>query len=140
MGYWDNQEEYAKRGMDYDFCAAVEYNNIDVDFDNVRKVLALFEGENDGDSWRWIFVTNDNRYAFMKGWCDYTGWDCQSGCNVTYFDNIKDTVRFMITEESTGGWQNEKRKDVINSLITQLIGNKHTTWSETFDINKPEDF
>lgn len=140
MGYWNNQEEYTKRGMDYDFTAAVYYNDVDVDLDNVKQVLVVWQGENEGDEWRWIFVTHDSRYAFMSGGCDYTGWDCQSSCSVEYFPTIAEAVRHMITvETNTNRWEG-KRVDVIKELIKQLTTGKAITWSESFDPDKPEDF
>ena len=141
MGYWDNQEAYTLRGIDYDFSAAVFHNNVDVELDNVAKVLAVWAGENDGDSWRWIFVTNDKRYGYMVGWCDYTGWDCQSSCNVVYFSTIVDAVRHMINVELDAN-QDVPMHDIRNvvgvELIKQLTTQKQITWSEAFNINKED--
>lgn len=33
-----------------------------------------------------LFRLVDGRYAYLTGWCDYTGWGCQDGATVTYFD------------------------------------------------------
>lgn len=42
------------------------------------------EGYNDGDDWIWQVVvadpdTKNRKNYFVTAWCDYTGWDCQSG-------------------------------------------------------------
>lgn len=29
----------------------------------------------------------DGRYAYVWGWCDYTGWGCQDGAYVRYYDS-----------------------------------------------------
>lgn len=28
----------------------------------------------------------DGRFAYITGWCDYTGWGCQDGAQVFYYD------------------------------------------------------
>ena len=37
------------------------------------------EGENDGEPWVWTVTFADGTTWQITGWCDYTGWDCQSG-------------------------------------------------------------
>jgi hypothetical protein len=133
MGYWDNQEEQAKRGIDYDLSAALYYNEEADLIDKIHHVYAVWQGENDGDSWRWIFVLSGGQYVFMAGWCDYTGWDCQSGITITYGGTIKDVVKAMVDEEGI-------TSPVAIELIKQLTTSKDVTWSESFDIEKPEDF
>lgn len=46
---------------------------------NVRHMGACIFGENDESSWMWIFQTEDMKWGYAVAWCDYTGWDCQSG-------------------------------------------------------------
>jgi len=29
---------------------------------------------------------NDGRFAYVTGWCDFTGWGCQDGAEITYYD------------------------------------------------------
>jgi len=36
-------------------------------------------GENDGEHWVWIVSFANGETWYAEGWCDYTGWDCQSG-------------------------------------------------------------
>lgn len=42
--------------------------------EDVTKIIALREGENDGESWVGIFALKDGRFAVLRAWCDYTGW------------------------------------------------------------------
>lgn len=42
--------------------------------DDVEEILAIEEGENDGDSWTGLFKLKDGRFAAVSAWCDYTGW------------------------------------------------------------------
>lgn len=41
---------------------------------DVREVLGSAEGDNDGPSWIAALLLKDGRYAFIRAWCDYTGW------------------------------------------------------------------
>ncbi len=64
--------------IDYDLEACLQYNPQSFTIEDVNKVLAIIEGENDGPDWHWILLLNDGRYIYLRGGCDYTGWDCQS--------------------------------------------------------------
>lgn len=41
-----------------------------------------------GGEWSggFLLTLKDGRYAYLTGWCDYTGWGCRDGANVTYYD------------------------------------------------------
>ncbi len=38
----------------------------------------------------WLLEMNDGRFVYLSGWCDYTGWGCQDGVNVQWFDSRPD--------------------------------------------------
>ena len=42
--------------------------------DDVARIIAKAEGENDGESWVGVFELKDGRFAYVTAWCDYTGW------------------------------------------------------------------
>lgn len=96
MGYYDNQEEYDKRGIDYDLCACLDYNSISFTADEIEKVLAVWEGENDADDWRWVLQLKDKRFVFLQGGCDYTGWDCQSWATCAFAESPEDAAKFAL--------------------------------------------
>lgn len=48
------------------------------------KVYYRQVGENDGDDWVFIIQRKDGVYVYFKASCDYTGFDCQGGGNVSY--------------------------------------------------------
>lgn len=84
--YWTETDR-----LGYDLAAAFEYNTAPFPSTDIEEVLAVVEGYNDGDEWNWVVRLNEEegvpepstlRYAFISGWCDYTGWDCQSGVEV----------------------------------------------------------
>ncbi len=67
---------------------------------DVAEILAMAEGENDGASWQIAVRLYDGRFAFLEGSCDYTGWDCQSGCSCVVAGSRDDLVRYALTDEA----------------------------------------
>lgn len=65
---------------------------------DIEKVIAAWGmgngGEPDyrhgetGTDWSGGFLMQlkDGRFAYLTGWCDYTGWGCQDGAELTYYD------------------------------------------------------
>ena len=33
-----------------------------------------------------LLALKDGRFAYVTGWCDYTGWGCQDGAEIYYFN------------------------------------------------------
>lgn len=62
---------------DYDWIEAFGFASFSIE--DVEQVIAESTGCNDGDSWLSFGKLKDGRYYFLSAWCDYTGWDCQSG-------------------------------------------------------------
>jgi len=60
----------------YDLWAACNENN--VKHDDIDAVLLELTGENDEQEWHWLVSIIGGGFAYISGWCDYTGWDCQS--------------------------------------------------------------
>ena len=54
------------------------------------EIIAEIEGENDGANWHWILKDQNGLFWYFTGWCDYTGWDCQS--DLKYFGPFKEIV------------------------------------------------
>lgn len=117
-------------GIDYDLSACLEYNPQDgFTVEDIAEVLAVWEGENDGDDWRWILRLQDHRFVFLRGGCDYTGWDCQSYA-VSFF--AASAVECL---------NHETVNDVHTELLVQLENGKNKTWRETKDDElKPPSF
>ena len=51
--------------------------------DDVKSVLAVIEGDSEGPPWHWLVELEGGIFAYITGWCDYTGWDCQSNADAT---------------------------------------------------------
>lgn len=43
------------------------------------QILSYIEGVNDEKEFHWLIKTQNNKYMYLCGWCDYTGWGCQDG-------------------------------------------------------------
>lgn len=67
----------------------------EVEIANIEKVLAAW-GNVDrdgaccdacGGEWSGGFLMQlkDGRFAYLTGWCDYTGWGCQDGASLTFY-------------------------------------------------------
>lgn len=42
--------------------------------EDVFRIVAADEGENDGPEWVGVFELNDGRFVSIEAGCDYTGW------------------------------------------------------------------
>jgi hypothetical protein len=67
--------------------------------DDVVRVVAAEDGENDDANWICIVELKDGRFAFLSAGCDYTGWDCQSGGHAMVDTDLNRLIR-LGTDES----------------------------------------
>jgi hypothetical protein len=138
--------------IDYDLCACLEYNvQPGFNADDIEKVLAVWEGQNDGDDWRWVLQLKDGRFVFLQGGCDYTGWDCQSWATSVFAETPEDAAKFALGDFETvegqfptnaglghmlnilsGSYANNFN-EVYQSLLVQLTEGKTKTWREQKD-------
>lgn len=155
----EDQERLKLAGVDYSLSGCLEYNSQPFDLLDIEKVLAVWEGENDGDDWRWIIKltktaskVHGNSFVFLQGGCDYTGWDCQSWAKSEFTKTALKAAEFANTgpkdatyqEAVTGmglgrmlnamsGEYMSNTNQVYDSLISQLKSSKKKTWRETKD-------
>ena|SRR3990167_4569033 len=154
MSYYDKLDEYDKKGIDYNLVACLE-NNPQKGFgvDDIQQVLGVWEGEHDGDDWRWILSLKDGRFVFLQGGCDYTGWDCQSWAKSNFTTTALEAAEFAKTGPTdatvqeavvgmgmgrmftalTGGYM-INAGEVYESLVKQLETAKVQTWREKKDV------
>lgn len=138
--------------LDYDLGGCIEHNPQDgITAETVAAILAVHEGENDGDDWRWVLALTDGRFAFVQGGADYTGWDCQSWATSAFADTAEGAARFALGEETpltgdgpetagmghmlalVGGTYMDKASMVYESFVRQVAEGKAATWRETKD-------
>jgi hypothetical protein len=159
--YWDlSNEEQAKidaLGIDYSLRACLEYNPQNFTIFDIDKVMAVWEGENDRDDWRWVIrvkkdcsKTNGGRYVFLQGGCDYTGWDCQSWATSQFTKTALKAAHLALGDVQVGeshpyqaglghmlnilgGTYDENFQKVYDSLVEQIKSSKKKTWRENKD-------
>ncbi len=100
----------------YDFSESMDRATITPD--KIESIIAAW-GTNDGGYAEWsggfVMKLKDGRYAYLTGWCDTTGWGCQDGAEITYYESCPDYRMF-------------KEKDYREGLIA---------WDESpADLNK----
>jgi len=101
-----------------DLWYALEYNpSQSFNHDEVVSILAEVPGENDELSWWWVLELTRERYILVSGWCDFTGWDCQSGIEeYPIVGNKYDAPLYApASEEYTG-------RTIRSNLTKQLSG------------------
>lgn len=64
---------------------------------DVSEVYAFQEGWNDGDDWLCVGRLSSGVYFFLTAWCDYTGWDCQSGGQAFVSEDLERLLRFGVS-------------------------------------------
>ena len=77
------------------------YGNKSTVLQDVVEVIAAAEGENDGPAWVALCKLKNGKYIKMFAGCDYTGWDCQAGGNIEYYDTKEEllSVNTLTKEE-----------------------------------------
>lgn len=111
-------EEAYPAGLDYDLCAALNYNpQSGFDAKAIDTVLAVVEGERDERPWFWLLKLKDGRYVYMTGSCDYTGWDCQSGADSSIVDTAEAALALAPEKE---GYEWRGFREVRSILAAQL--------------------
>ena len=155
MSYWNLSEAEQKHleniGVDYDLRACLECNPQGYDVTDIKNVHAVWQGENDGDDWRWVFRLKDKRYVFLQGGCDYTGWDCQSWATSQFAKTARQAAKFTLGDfalkenESPAnaglghmlsvfsGTYGNNFLEVYQSLVEQIKNKKSQTWREQKD-------
>jgi len=100
-----------------DIWSALEYNSPShFQIDEVESIEAEVPGANDELNWWWVLRLVNDRYILVSGWCDYTGWDCQSG--ITEYE-IVDTglAAAQIAPELEEYSDREIRKNLVNQIL-----------------------
>jgi hypothetical protein len=68
----------------------------DFTMEDVALILKASEGENDGQSWLAVGQLKNGLFFFLSAWCDYTGWDCQSGGQSEVADSLDNLIRWRM--------------------------------------------
>ena len=67
---------------------------------DVEKVYARSAGCNDALDWLLFGKLKDGRYFYAEAWCDYTGWECQSGGRAHVSFNKDKLIQFGMSDKT----------------------------------------
>jgi hypothetical protein len=84
--------------------------------EDIVDICAEVPGENDEFTWWWIVKLRDDRYVLLEGWCDYTGWDCQSTLDVEIITSTSLEAAIGAPEQDYSG------RAIRLNLMRQLNG------------------
>lgn len=108
---WESVKRETKRLNDWDLVSAFEFNySKDMPFSvtEIKKVIAKHEGKNDVEDWAWLVQLNDNKYSFISGECDFTGWDCRSSIDIHgMYSSVKECLKHV------GKYEREFKDQII---------------------------
>jgi hypothetical protein len=106
----------------YDDLNSALNNNSPATFNphDIIGLVAEVPGANEEYNWWWIIqikIDNIIKYVLMSAWCDYTGWDCQSGINEEQiFDTVMECVNICPENEIYSG------RNIKQNLLMQVQG------------------
>jgi hypothetical protein len=85
--------------------------------EEVESIEAEVPGANDELSWWWILQLTNDRYILVAGWCDYTGWGCQSGITEHEIVNTALAAAQMAPE-----FEDFSKREIKRNLVNQILG------------------
>ena len=110
------REKMHLREPDRDLRNALECHPQDFSLADIEGVAATIPGANDELAWYWVAKIG-NRWALLVGWCAYTGWDCQSGLDVSWASSAMETAALAPNQE-----EHSHRSAICGQLLAQLVG------------------
>lgn len=66
---------------------------------NIKEYLWIYEGANDEEPWLALVELDNGNYAYYRGECDYTGFDCQGAMELYVSKSLETLVRMAMTNE-----------------------------------------
>lgn len=70
---------------------------------DIVEVYMFINGYNDDRPWEIVGKNSNNLYFYFNAWCDYTGFDCQGGCNILYTDSWESMYTYGVDDEIRNG-------------------------------------
>ena len=112
------KRHFEQRSIDSDLEYAFSYNVTSFSIDIIDNILAEIAGANDISHWYWVISLKNGQYALIDAWCDYTGWDCQSGVSEYIYNTIEECLMEAPMVEEFGG------RKIREQLKRQLDGDQ----------------
>ena len=144
MNYYDTTKEWRQTtGIDYNLWECLEYNaQKDFIILDIKKVLAVKEGERDQEDWHWILQLNNEKFVYLNGGCDYSGWDWRSNATSSLYETTEEALDAVIPDINdnpilssygTSIEFNLSKENLQFALRKQIENSKLSTWRENKD-------
>lgn len=77
-----------------------------IDAASIERVVAAWGSQGCMSEWEGGFIlkAKDGRWGYVWGWCDTTGWGCQDGATVEWYDAEPDRTIKRGTPQHMGGY------------------------------------
>lgn len=92
--------------------------NGEISYKDIDEIVAAIPGMNDEADWHWVVKTQDNKFWYIYGGCDYTGWDCQSSLRYIPIDLDK-SPELLFPE--TDYYNRQIRKHFSFIILDQVV-------------------
>lgn len=69
------------------------------DREDVAEIIAIDDGENDGENWLGVFRLKDGRFATIDAGCDYTGWGCREWGSAEVAGSLEEIIKLGLSNE-----------------------------------------
>ncbi len=82
----------------YDFSESLD--RVGISPGDIEAVTAAWGDQGALAEWTggFVFRLKDGRWAYLSGWCDTTGWGCQDGADVKWFESEPDVAAIVKSE------------------------------------------
>lgn len=111
-----SEQENRIRRTDEDLESYLTFNSDIYSMEDITNIHAEVPGHNDEDNWYWVIELKDGRFVLTSAWCDYTGWDCQSGGESQVANSAEEAAVLAPEQEEY------TRREIQRNLLAQLRG------------------
>lgn len=87
--------------------------------EDVKEIIGIVDGEENGDDWVGVFLLKDGRYAAIWANVCMTGWDCEGSASSVVACTLKDLVRYGLTDEQRRRLSTEE-PEFLNRIAARL--------------------
>lgn len=67
--------------------------------EDVMRIVASVDGENDGNDWLGVFELRSGRYVAVRAGCDYTGWGCRASGSAEWTETEAEAIACLTDAE-----------------------------------------
>lgn len=123
MLIFDNQLDDTPESICSELYYAMECNSHEKGWfskNNIKEVVACVCGEHDGRTWHWLVKHDNDKFYYISGGCDYTGWDCQSYLVFVEVESDKLQLAF----EETDNYNRPIRQWFTEALLDMVVENE----------------